>query len=159
MDHPHAYGDKCFIVSATLSSQGSSPRVWGQVAGFGLKGWLLRIIPTRMGTRVLIRYHAPLVQDHPHAYGDKFREMSEADLRQGSSPRVWGQGNILCIFPRGDRIIPTRMGTSHTYNRITITAEDHPHAYGDKAIFTISYNTTEGSSPRVWGQVRIGIQI
>ena len=31
-DHPHACGDKFLPTVATLSTKGSSPRVWGQVA-------------------------------------------------------------------------------------------------------------------------------
>ncbi len=50
-DHPHAYGDKCTSFRELLSDLGSSPRVWGQEASKLKTGLLLRIIPTRMGTR------------------------------------------------------------------------------------------------------------
>ena len=29
-DHPHAYGDKVYLIAHCLGGDGSSPRVWGQ---------------------------------------------------------------------------------------------------------------------------------
>ena len=44
------------------------------------------------------------------------------------------------------------MGTRIHGLSVSLTAEDHPHAYGDKDMgFGGSYEG-EGSSPRVWGQ-------
>ena len=49
-DHPHACGDKKSLRTNTMSSKGSSPRVWGQVT-YGQDGKSnIRIIPTRVGT-------------------------------------------------------------------------------------------------------------
>ena len=49
-DHPHACGDKASPDSGLVFSEGSSPRVWGQVFfGLCLLG-LVGIIPTRVGT-------------------------------------------------------------------------------------------------------------
>ncbi len=52
-DHPHAYGDKIFFCLIHTSFIGSSPRVWGQALGFYYINSGGRIIPTRMGTRLL----------------------------------------------------------------------------------------------------------
>ena len=70
-DHPHAYGDKFLPTVATLSTKGSSPRVWGQVLDKSKHRSLVRIIPTRMGTRLSERLRCEGFGDHPHAYGDK----------------------------------------------------------------------------------------
>ena len=70
-DHPHAYGDKKDTVNEEIQTEGSSPRVWGQVHDGGRDCSVDRIIPTRMGTRRLIWRFVICLRDHPHAYGDK----------------------------------------------------------------------------------------
>ena len=50
-DHPHACGDKTRIACLTIIVRGSSPRVWGQATFSGDKKKIVRIIPTRVGTR------------------------------------------------------------------------------------------------------------
>ena len=90
-DHPHACGDKAAVKLFKLVRDVSSPRVWGQglsALGFRLflgiiptrvgtsytTGFLIcqgGIIPTRVGTsRVQIK-SVLLLEDHPHACGDK----------------------------------------------------------------------------------------
>ena len=76
-----------------LFLSGSSPRVWGQEFITVRIGKLKRIIPTRMGTSALINDCFLLVEDHPHAYGDKDRRSPKAVMKVGSSPRVWGQAS------------------------------------------------------------------
>ena len=49
-------------------------------------------------------------------------------------------------------IIPTRVGTSLFTPKNTRLWKDHPHACGDKFVYTQKYQVMEGSSPRVWGQ-------
>ena len=112
MDHPHAYGDKRCFGKEARRVRGSSPRVWGQAALIATYTVQRRIIPTRMGTSLLLLPCARVVKDHPHAYGDKCIFLLEKSVSVGSSPRVWGQvmqraGNSLFTG-----IIPTRMGTS-----------------------------------------------
>ena len=70
-DHPHAYGDKYSIARGEHQQVRSSPRVWGQVPNDSPTGRRTKIIPTRMGTRVLITRPQHTFKDHPHAYGDK----------------------------------------------------------------------------------------
>ena len=70
-DHPHACGDKGKVLPCFQSPSGSSPRVWGQerfrVADFCVG----RIIPTRVGTSLLLVQRCKARRDHPHACGDK----------------------------------------------------------------------------------------
>ena len=76
-DHPHAYGDKRSTDIVPLSDTGSSPRVWGQVMSAMADGSKTGIIPTRMGTSsVAVKYQC-VTRDHPHAYGDKTKEIKE----------------------------------------------------------------------------------
>ena len=91
-DHPHACGDKTFSKNTGRCLQGSSPRVWGQVEGVPSRFIVYRIIPTRVGTSLILRTDAKSFQDHPHACGDKRRRATLLRCLTGSSPRVWGQG-------------------------------------------------------------------
>ena len=152
VDHPHAYGDKLsnpFVLSMT---SGSSPRVWGQ--GILILPVLKsdRIIPTRMGTRLIVYLSITLLSNHPHAYGDKIEGGIQIALALGSSPRVWGQADKPCLIYSFAGIIPTRMGTSRPKKRRAQIQKDHPHAYGDKSAFRDYMAICAGSSPRVWGQ-------
>ena len=45
------------------------------------------------------------------------------------------------------------MGTRNGNVIPAFTDWDHPHAYGDKIHKSLPVAKTEGSSPRVWGQV------
>ena len=132
--------------------QGSSPRVWGQVACHYILLNIVRIIPTRMGTRAIAPDNALGCKDHPHAYGDKILFHKFLILSPGSSPRVWGQVNRYVFRVKINRIIPTRMGTSFLVFCSKIFTKDHPHAYGDKVCENYYVGDGVGSSPRVWGQ-------
>ncbi len=76
-DHPHACGDKELNISYNANGSGSSPCVWGQ----GIKHLQAvtqeRIIPMRVGTSDKERQLCSPVQDHPHACGDKTKEIKE----------------------------------------------------------------------------------
>ena len=131
-DHPHAYGDKVIVCDKRSPSQGSSPRVWGQVYGTVDLGKDEGIIPTRMGTRYDWFAMTSKVEDHPHAYGDKTMANECQAPEVGSSPRVWGQVIYPLSSSSFDRIIPTRMGTRQNMYISYAYERDHPHAYGDK---------------------------
>ena len=138
---------------------GSSPRVWGQdfrPEGRGLKP---SIIPTRVGTRHYPANLSKTAGDHPHACGDKSSLSFLAKEEQGSSPRVWGQALATSSSSYGRGIIPTRVGTSTHLRAKSLSAQDHPHACGDKQLATCFTTLTLGSSPRVWGQVRCAAAI
>ena len=70
-DHPHACGDKKDDQYLIVSAKGSSPRVWGQERQRMLIHVLMRIIPTRVGTRPRCLPLWSRMRDHPHACGDK----------------------------------------------------------------------------------------
>ena len=99
------------------------------------------------------------LEDHPHAYGDKRICKQSWRPRKGSSPRVWGQGKAPPVDEGDMRIIPTRMGTRRQCLWNYISHRDHPHAYGDKCLKCRREVIQLGSSPRVWGQVLISLDI
>ncbi len=133
-DHPHAYGDKCAVTLCRFL--------------------IPRIIPTRMGTRATTQIVCLQGRDHPHAYGDKKIARLSDGVLKGSSPRVWGQVAQINSLERDGRIIPTRMGTSTVSPQSDNSDKDHPHAYGDKFLYTFPSYLFFQSSPRVWGQVK-----
>ena len=90
-DHPHACGDKLFVIRLFDITQGSSPRVWGQGKDVLINTLNHRIIPTRVGTRRHTWNVSHTPTDHPHACGDKTMFDFCATSMIGSSPRVWGQ--------------------------------------------------------------------
>ena len=90
-DHPHACGDKLSRPTPCRAMRGSSPRVWGQVAKLLCDLGIMRIIPTRVGTRLNSASIIPSIPHHPHACGDKTTAPYLTTPQDGSSPRVWGQ--------------------------------------------------------------------
>ena len=73
---------------------------------------VMRIIPTRVGTRPSGYFVKFGNWDHPHACGDKDKMICLDCGNVGSSPRVWGQGYQAKTVYLVCRIIPTRVGTS-----------------------------------------------
>ena len=67
---------------------------------------------------------------------------------------MWGQGVSRYKRQCEKRIIPTRVGTSISFGGCHTLPLDHPHACGDKNYFSFFPFHHQGSSPRVWGQVR-----
>ena len=131
-DHPHACGDKDTRFLSFFMLSGSSPRVWGQALDVMEKYVRSRIIPTRVGTSFRAVYTYSHLQDHPHACGDKTDARVFNFRNEGSSPRVWGQVDNERLRVANYGIIPTRVGTSTSYNSNGSLERDHPHACGDK---------------------------
>ncbi len=152
-DHPHACGDKGSATVPLLTITGSSPRVWGQAPTKRFIVHQIRIIPTRVGTRIKIAACRAADRDHPHACGDKKQWRDPRPSGLGSSPRVWGQDLDSEYYIWCGRIIPTRVGTRFGDYTAGLDKKDHPHACGDKYNFNPILIDTDGSSPRVWGQV------
>ena len=126
--------------------------MWGQEIPFIINMVYIRIIPTRVGTSSTKCAVVRAMTDHPHACGDKPWGVGEISHSLGSSPRVWGQVKLLVLLKDNIRIIPTRVGTSHSQYSCCHRPKDHPHACGDKRIKGGAVSEILGSSPRVWGQ-------
>ena len=112
-----------------------------------------------MGTSSALIAAVRICQDHPHAYGDKSARVLTCLRQQGSSPRVWGQGDDSAVDRTSPGIIPTRMGTSLPSVVVPVFRKDHPHAYGDKKLSRLMAVWILGSSPRVWGQAMYGYTV
>ena len=158
-DHPHACGDKRKTYRLTLITSGSSPCVWGQVKHFDTVADLKRIIPMRVGTRQQRTGHGKISADHPHACGDKSTFYPSSNYSIGSSPCVWGQVIIVRCIVKPSGIIPMRVGTSTTNYDNIVADLDHPHACGDKKFVAQALLSVTGSSPCVWGQENINLDM
>ena len=145
VDHPHACGDKYIKNMTEINPLGSSPRVWGQDIKNIWCSQIVRIIPTRVGTSLLLSQRREGCRDHPHACGDKFKEFIGGSHDAGSSPRVWGQVVDPYYLIKCAGIIPTRVGTSCCCRSRLIRSQDHPLACGDKGLTSDQY-------VQLWGQ-------
>ena len=76
-DHPHACGDKFTNNTWIANTIGSSPCVWGQAQGAAVFFRDDGIIPMRVGTRTATFTQIAGKEDHPHACGDKTKEIKE----------------------------------------------------------------------------------
>ena len=76
-DHPHACGDKNTIFNEYNEKTGSSPCVWGQARAHLKTAMPNRIIPMRVGTSKQTFRLFVKIWDHPHACGDKTKEIKE----------------------------------------------------------------------------------
>ena len=90
-DHPHVRGEKAAIMGQFGRIFGSSPRAWGKDRLRPLGKVFFRIIPTRVGKRLLPFAPVPRNSDHPHACGEKVTPHLPPAFFIGSSPRVWGK--------------------------------------------------------------------
>ena len=133
--------------------------MWGQVAYFGNFSAFCEIIPTRVGTSKIKFTIFFLNQDHPHACGDKPESHIRTTQQKGSSPRVWGQASALNDGGAERGIIPTRVGTRKTVSSCRNRKQDHPHACGDKEAIPPLPLPLLGSSPRVWGQAILKLEL
>ena len=94
---------------------------------------MVGIIPTRVGTSSLCPVAEGVIEDHPHACGDKQKLSRRVIAMAGSSPRVWGQDSVRVRSAPDFGIIPTRVGTRAVNNAVDSVTKDHPHACGDKS--------------------------
>ncbi len=132
--HPHACGEYHSFSSATRSTCGSSPRLWG-VFGEGLhRVHPGRFIPTRVRSTQLPRERAERPAVYPHPVG------SMAGVR---ARRL-----------RALRFIPTPVGSMPASNSELNPITVHPHACGEYEKEYLGGNPRFGSSPRLWGVFR-----
>ena len=110
---------------------GSSPRLWGTLAGVG-----------QDPRRLLV---------HPHACGEHLSPSLSCQGTDGSSPRLWGTPTL--IKHQGDlkRFIPTPVGNTMLSARAIFIFAVHPHACGEHFAPLPQVFVFYGSSPRLWG--------
>jgi len=151
-DHPHGRGDKSAVGLKGTRTIGPSPRAWGQGRKADEAGRPERTIPTGVGTSTMPVSSPELDTDHPHGRGDKFVGDRDPNIRNGPSPRAWGQDEETELELSPGRTIPTGVGTSPASREKGGGETDHPHGRGDKSPPPLRSRLTAGPSPRAWGQ-------
>ena len=109
-DHPRGCGEKNTSRIVRMLTQGSSPRVRGEVCAHLLLEVEAGIIPAGAGRRPVSLGSRPGVRDHPRGCGEK----NDGNLiplgQRGSSPRVRGEVDGRSHERRLDGIIPAGAG-------------------------------------------------
>ena len=155
--HPHACGEHCSPGPKPLTSNGSSPRMWGTQHDLPRIAVGDRFIPTHVGNTVSQFHLIAARAVHPHACGEHLTIPANSVPRSGSSPRMWGTQVLQRHQSALRRFIPTHVGNtslqtdSHCYPAV------HPHACGEHRTEEITQRVEDGSSPRMWGTLRIDL--
>ncbi len=129
--HPHACGERSYLMITLCCLLGSSPRLWGTQATIEELTPLIRFIPTLVGNAVSRWLQCDGRPVHPHACGERINPCFATFAFTGSSPRLWGTRERVTVW-MGDAAV-------------------HPHACGERLGFDQALADQNGSSPRLWG--------
>ena len=156
--HPRACGEQGRFGVRRSSWTGSSPRLRGTVPAKGDLRHLGRFIPAPAGNSCKPATFIAKLSVHPRACGEQRPLVPHRLDAGGSSPRLRGTvfqpGGVVVL----QRFIPAPAG-NRTASRIwTLTISVHPRACGEQAIGRIRDRLTTGSSPRLRGTVKIGME-
>ncbi len=109
-DHPHAGGENETQTQRFSRYGGPSPRGWGELAGPRIAVWRSRTIPTRVGRTEAETIEQAKQADHPHAGGENQSAFEAKVIKDGPSPRGWGELRAPRASRGSRRTIPTRVG-------------------------------------------------
>ena len=109
------------------------------------------IIPAYAGNTFAHPFVAALRGDHPRVCGEHFRQLSAAQKRAGSSPRMRGTplAKILLFALHG--IIPAYAGNTCLPLAVPTPKRDHPRVCGEHVPSAAMGMIGSGSSPRMRG--------
>ncbi len=144
-------GEYVVVSARPPGGVGSSPRVWGILAGDPPKIDSIRFIPTCVGNTRYPWQSAPLPTVHPHVCGEYSRWRYPETSPCGSSPRVWGIRRMRFAISGNGRFIPTCVGNTERDNGAYTGHTVHPHVCGEYYFSKSFFVRMNGSSPRVWG--------
>ncbi len=139
-----------------------------------------RFIPTHVGNTLSAQTNLNGVAVHPHACGEHLGVLAEVAHvvrfipthvgntgsqtkpkrdKHGSSPRMWGTHvDAAPAFAGQARFIPTHVGNTATTAIAPGADPVHPHACGEHMLRITPATSANGSSPRMWGTRRPGLQ-
>ena len=117
-----------------VAQERTSPRTWGKRDGVVEPAELARTIPTHVGRTI--------------------RQAATCWQMLGPSPRMWGEHHrgVAVHVSRGT--IPTHVGRTECCSRTRRSSRDHPHACGENTGNATVTATTNGPSPRMWGELQ-----
>ncbi len=153
---PHACGGVSCFAPAMVSSDRSSPRLWGcfQLASGVIRDHL--VFPTPVGVFPCGRISGGCCANLPHACGGVSYKKRKGCRLQESSPRLWGcfphhegRSSRGLVFPTPVGVFPGRR--SREASRVRL-----PHACGGVSDWPCRIASSLASSPRLWGCFRCG---
>ncbi len=150
-DHPRACGEHSLMSVRRLLSQGSSPRLRGTRRRGPVDAFNRGIIPALAGNTLPSGGHLRRERDHPRACGEHRGRAHGAGHGGGSSPRLRGTlisvpFSVVCLG-----IIPALAGNTDGSAWCSRRTWDHPRACGEHELAVCTFNTLQGSSPRLRG--------
>ncbi|MDB5033313.1 MAG: hypothetical protein JWQ98_554 [Chlorobi bacterium] len=157
--HPHACGE---IVPGHLclgEFPGSSPRMWGDLAGVVGDVVGQRFIPTHVGRSNPIGSIVRIESVHPHACGEIHFLKERRAVFRGSSPRMWGDRAVSSSIVAIARFIPTHVGRSSSSTSKPSIKTVHPHACGEILLLPVVLFDIVGSSPHMWGDLQVAARL
>ena len=108
--HPHACGERLLVTTPACYCPGSSPRLWGTGSSTLRSRHADRFIPTPVGNGIWMKMVITKMTVHPHACGERQRQLWPVGLMRGSSPRLWGTVARRSASGLIVRFIPTPVG-------------------------------------------------
>ena len=88
--HPHSRGEHAAWLDGYIAGWGSSPLAWGAHAMHFIRSASPGLIPTRVGSTVLVLVRGCLGWAHPHSRGEHVWWVPMLTRAEGSSPLAWG---------------------------------------------------------------------
>ena len=133
--------------------------MWGTLSRCVFLTLCNRFIPTHVGNTVNRELGFTLDSVHPHACGEHGRCILMNRASNGSSPRMWGTHFLIPQMGKFPRFIPTHVGNTSITGVRSRSASVHPHACGEHSTFRTCARGAVGSSPRMWGTLRLSLTI
>ena len=128
--HPHACGTDVWILTVTIYTYGSPPRMWDRLIFVHNHFPFSRFTPTHVGQTGFRCHICSMFSVHPHACGTDWRWRFTYSILHGSPPRMWDRLEWI----------------AKQFHIATV----HPHACGTDVIKAIFSLNNFGSPPRMW---------
>ena len=110
-----------------------------------------RYIPTPVGRFPITGTVPPELPVHPHACGEIASSGGIHSAGCGTSPRLWGDSDVIPKDLDTLRYIPTPVGRLDYFASKSELLPVHPHACGEICSMVHRISVWYGTSPRLWG--------
>ena len=156
--HPRACGEHMMEPKIALNGRGSSPRMRGTPLNVIFFKPHPRFIPAHAGNTGDARCNSEAGTVHPRACGEHSATSSKITTRFGSSPRMRGTRERSRVRHEALRFIPAHAGNTLLIGYAGLPSAVHPRACGEHIFFFSSAIRSSGSSPRMRGTQRPGVE-
>ena len=156
-DHPRVCGENFEGAEHDAACEGSPPRVRGKRRVRTPRACASGITPACAGKTKITRGRRGVLGDHPRVCGENILHAACDYLGRGSPPRVRGKQFASSACIKGIGITPACAGKTSSPEARRRPDRDHPRVCGENYYGSSTYDTTEGSPPRVRGKRRKGV--